>query len=520
MPSLKSHSRSSAAHLSLLSICLLALGLTSCTRIGNSNWSKLLPDTSATKSEKERPGKQRLDVAGIVLGESQELSLVPKDMLTNVGGLLDNSRFRSASRWIARHPEAALETLRQSGSLKADPRSMLAIARVQDRQSLRAAAGATWEQLLKNRSQDPKKFAEVDEGRTQMLAAISQGKTDEALDLNLPKLAARTGEALLEIDAWQLEGTALLVGDRPKDAATAWQKAIALAEPISDFQTAYLRLLLSDAERRSGDVAKATETWNQSVAIATSMIAPDRATYDPVLWERLSYMRPIDAAWPEAAVRRLHEIDPIPGLDLAPTGSLNVSAHATSPAAAEAALWNNIGKWYLDRGHHQAALVAFKRVESALAEPVSQHYMRLRQARALILLDQSGAATAILLGLASDKLSKMTRPAMGMLGSQRLQTGNVQQGLSLLRKAVEKDETFDWPERAEAEADLGLAWLIVGDEKQGLKWVHQAQQRFEARGDFESLSLSLQNEAEYLAHAKKRFEATAIRDRLAAMERE
>ena len=168
-------------------------------------------------------------------------------------------------------------------------------------------------------------------------------------------------------------------------------------------------------------------------------------------------MRPIEAPWPDPAIRRLHQIDPIPGLDLAPLGSANLSVDALSPAVAEAVLWNNIGKWYLDRGHHQAALVGFKRVESALVEPVSQQYMRLRQARALILLEQSGAATAILVALAAEKNSMMTRPAMGMLGSLRLQSGNVQQGLGLLRKAVEKDETLDWPERADAEADLGLA---------------------------------------------------------------
>jgi hypothetical protein len=57
------------------------------------------------------------------------------------------------------------------------------------------------------------------------------------------------------------------------------------------------------------------------------------------------------------------------------------------------------------------------------------------------------------------------------------------------------------------------------DEPQGMHWLHQAQQRFEGRRDFESLALALLNEANYLTHAKKKTEAAAIHDRLMAMER-
>jgi hypothetical protein len=76
-----------------------------------------------------------------------------------------------------------------------------------------------------------------------------------------------------------------------------------------------------------------------------------------------------------------------------------------------------------------------------------------------------------------------------------------------------------WPERAEAEADLGLAYLLMGDEASGLRWLHSGQKGFEmARKDAE-LVQSLENEAEYLAQAKKCDQADALRQRVAKMER-
>ena len=54
---------------------------------------------------------------------------------------------------------------------------------------------------------------------------------------------------------------------------------------------------------------------------------------------------------------------------------------------------------------------------------------------------------------------------MATLGTTKLQAGSTKQGFNLLRRAVEEDETVDWPGRAGAEADLGLAYLLIGNEQ-------------------------------------------------------
>ena len=107
---------------------------------------------------------------------------------------------------------------------------------------------------------------------------------------------------------------------------------------------------------------------------------------------------------------------------------------------------------------------------------------------------------------------------MATLGTAKLRAGGTKQGFNLLQRAVEEDESIDWPGRAEAEADLGLAYLLVGNEQHGLHWLHRAQARFESAGAHGHLVQSLENEMQYLRQAKKPKEAKAIQKRLSALQ--
>jgi hypothetical protein len=112
----------------------------------------------------------------------------------------------------------------------------------------------------------------------------------------------------------------------------------------------------------------------------------------------------------------------------------------------------------------------------------------------------------------------VAHPALAILGVVQIQRGYVPQGLAALRRAVETDAPAGWPERADAEADLGLAYLLSGDEAAGLRWLHTAQHRFAAAGDDEALMYCLSNEARYLVHTGKQAEATALQERMRALE--
>jgi hypothetical protein len=180
----------------------------------------------------------------------------------------------------------------------------------------------------------------------------------------------------------------------------------------------------------------------------------------------------------------------------------------------EASLWTNIGLWRLARTESQAALVALKRAESMTSDAIAVSQLRRSEAKALVLLGQAPTASAMLIAMAGDANPQVSRPAMAMLGTLKLQQGSVQQGFNLLHKAVEEDAACQWFERAGAEADLGLAYLMSGDEPAGFRWLHEAQQNFEAAGQREQLVQCLENEAAYLEQAKKDDLAKAVRKRL------
>jgi hypothetical protein len=99
-----------------------------------------------------------------------------------------------------------------------------------------------------------------------------------------------------------------------------------------------------------------------------------------------------------------------------------------------------------------------------------------------------------------------------------LAEGCAVQALAVLKKAVEESPSPDWPGRGEAEADLGLAYVMTGAEADGLRWLHSGQQHFEAAGDHELLLVSLDNEARYYEKTQKADEAARVRQRMQALE--
>ncbi|HZZ71261.1 MAG TPA: hypothetical protein VFE24_03355 [Pirellulales bacterium] len=472
----------------------------------------------AGKSGADLHGKAKLDVVGGSLGDSQEVSLTPDELARSVNDLQTADHQTGSVRWVQRHPEAALALLRTTVPTKPDGTYNL-VAAVQDAQCVNRGQTQNWTQMLADAAKRPDVYKAYVDARTRFQASLSQGHPDFALRLDLPKLAQQTGAPMLEIDALQLTGTTEMLNGQPAKAVALFNAAFNLSSRISDYQATYVLLLRSDAQRRAGDPRGASETWRQAVELAKKVLLSDAGVYDPVLWEKLGYLRPIDQPWPTDVVHAMADMDSLPGIDLSDYGKRQEAAsNGPDAVAAEIVVWNSIGNWYLRRNQAQGALVCYKRSESAAANAHTQQWLRLKEARALVQLDQTGPATAILVALAKDKASVAYRPACGLLGSIRSKNQQPQQGLALLRKAIEEDETADWPERAEAEADLGLAYLMVGDSKSGLKWLHQAQRRFEADKDAESLVLALENEAAYLDGMKKKNEAVVIRSRIQQIE--
>jgi hypothetical protein len=181
-------------------------------------------------------------------------------------------------------------------------------------------------------------------------------------------------------------------------------------------------------------------------------------------------------------------------------------------------VWTTIGTWRLERGELQTALVALKRAETSATTARDVSRLRLAQAQAMLGMNQTPAARAILLQLASIEDPLQAKPAMAILGTMLLQQGATVQGHHLLQRAVEEEPLIFWPERSQAEADLGLACLLIGDEQTGLRYLHNAQQQMEAAGEFDQLVQCLENEVEYLQQQERKREAKVLRQRLESFE--
>jgi tetratricopeptide (TPR) repeat protein len=277
-------------------------------------------------------------------------------------------------------------------------------------------------------------------------------------------------------------------------------------------------LLQSDARRRAGDGPAAAQTWQQAIVTAVRLLDAEPPVLDPVLWERLSYLRPINTPWPADVVARLLDREPLAGIKLPGVDGATASDEAANPADADVIIWHSIGRWYLDRGHAQAALVSFKRAETSAQDADTRNWLRFRQAKSLIVLGQTSPAMAILVGLLAQKPPAVEAPASALLGSLYVDRGQTPRGLQLLKKGIERGDGLAWHERSEAEADLALAYLSMGDAVTGLDQLHRAQHSFETEGELESLVAALENELKFLEHAKKRKEAGDVKTRLRELE--
>ena len=344
---------------------------------------------------------------------------------------------------------------------------------------------------------------------------VQNGRVKEAQLLGLAVPKCVPGQ-VLAIDVLDLNGIALVLDNRPREAVAAFQQALQAAGDSQPYEAVNLMLLLSDAQRRAGDSAAAERTWISAAELAAELAAGSMPIIDPILLERAAYLRPVNSSWPRPAQQRLNDLSVRLGI-VFPVATLQISTAPQANFTDEAPLWTVIGHGRLARNESQAALVALKRAESMTSNPLAAGRLQIAETRVLVRLGQSAAASAMLISLAGQNDPQIARPAMALLGTLKLSQGAVQQGFNLLHSAVEQDSPLVWPERTQAQADLGLAYLMVGDEAAGLRWLHEAQQSFESAGQRDALIQSLENEAAYLEQAKQQGLAKAVRKRLESL---
>lgn len=500
---------------SALTLCLLLGALTGCSSVSREIPIPKQTDDDRATASPSSASSVRVESDGLTLGQADSQRVSPQQMIETVAALLREEKPANAARFVRLYPDVAWDLLRNVATDDADNPALKAIAAAHHADCGGKGVEPSWIALLEARAERPDAYRTHDEKRQKFLQYLRTGRPADALALKLQQIPDRAPGALLMIDALHLNAMALLLDNRPAEAAESLKQAIAAAENLP-YQAAYLTLLQSEALRRAGHIDQADVAWTKAVRIATAGNSQGQPIADPVFWERASYLRPVDIAWPRptsAALAKWCAGEAI-ALSEPPPVKQAASVDAETLAFGELSVWVTIGHYRLRRNEPQAALVALKRAEAMATREITKHRLRLLEARALLELEQTAPAVALLVQLSGVDDPRISHAAMAALGTVKLQSGNTKQGFNLLREAVEEGDSIDWPGRAQAEADLGLAYLIMGDEPAGLKWLHRAQQEFEASGSEEHLAQSLENELAYLQQAKKKNDARQVQQRL------
>lgn len=384
-------------------------------------------------------------------------------LLRKVDELLSAQRYASLESLLGRHLDAAIEILRRRDLKRPATEAELAIARAVDAR-LSHPAGDGWTERL-------------------------QGKGRGGLERAEDALAAAQGHE--RIHEW-------------KSARDLVQRNQAVLSPFP-YQAVHAGLILAEAQRRLKQTDEAGRSWQQAVLLASQHSGRWAA---PALWEQMAAQRAVSVPWPAPLAKDFAARLPAPLPDLSKDPQF----------AAEALVWFHIGNARLERSEPALALPAFKHADSHGAFPVWDDFLSLYQAKALLAMRQTPAATSLLTALTNRGADCPWRlPALALLGSGKLQEGHTQQAHAFLQEAVETSQA-DFVCRADAEANLGLTLLATGDEPNGLRWLHDAQKRFEAMHDRDGLEQCLQNEANYLAQFNKVDDANKVRQKVRELE--
>lgn len=436
-------------------------------------------------------GPLRVEAAGVLGGAAAEGGISPDDLSAAVERLAREGRRGSAERLARKHIDAAWAALAY-GRVSA---GRSAIAWFHDRHASAQGSASGWTALLSDRLEHPDRYRDYDAARERIARLLREGRAEDATDADAPEVPEDSPAGpVLRVEAARLAGVARLIADRPLEAVEALEPGIAAARAGRPYDLSQLLLLLGEAKRRAGAAEAASAAWSEAVETAAALADRVEEVFDPAFWERAINLKPPGTAWPPGVVGRLAK---------RAERSLGTSLEG------EAAIWACVGERRLSRGEAKSALMAFSKAGDA--DP-----LRVARARALAAAGEVHAARAMIAPLAAKADGPAVKGAEALMGALELRVGAVERGLALLRKATEGEA--DWPGRAQAEANLGLALLGAGQEKDGLRWLRSAQTRYEVARDPEGLSRALRDEARWAESAGRSGEADRARERLSGLE--
>jgi hypothetical protein len=245
-----------------------------------------------------------VDSDGLVLGEADGVAFSPDQLLASVAGHLAEKRVASARREVQWYPDVAWQLLR--GPVPAaDATALRAIAAAHDAQCVRGRRGCHLADAVGRPSTTSRSLPEVCPTARRVPGRRATGTAAPGVGHRINPPAGDQLPKLIAIDAWQLTGMALMLDDRPSEAAAAFQRGVELAEREYPYYEAQLRLQWSEALRHAGQIVEADAAWSDAVRVAHAGWLAEPPLRDPDYLERLAYHRPVDRPWPPELVETL-----------------------------------------------------------------------------------------------------------------------------------------------------------------------------------------------------------------------
>jgi tetratricopeptide (TPR) repeat protein len=474
-----------------------------------SNLGQLLVSSGGASKDKNGPQVAnppartiRFDGHEIVLGDAADSGIETTQLVQILQPLVDQQRLRTASSIIENHRESSERLLFERWAAQPSDPLVRCVATVLSRRGTQPAAD--WNSLLQLAVQQPQRARAYLEFRNAFAKELQGSDPSGESAAKLQQLAQELGHPLVKIDSLRLLGLRELVSARNGWAESLCRQAVDAAMTAGHpLLAAELGLMVTEAARRTEQATVAAEAWTAAVALHVAS-AGSSPHVDVGFWTMAENTRPATSPWPKEVAALL-----------APHAA---RVGCSAEGGVEVVLWAAVAQAQFERGEMQLALLNFKRAETSGAGDQVM-WLRIAQSRCLAAMNQVPAASAILSGPASSKNAAVAAAATAAMGSIKLQAGAYQQGAQLLTKALSQNPASTWPFKHQAQADLALAQLIIGDTQAGLDALHAAQSQFAQAGNQLELIRSLENERRLLEHEERPGEAAAIASRITQLER-
>ncbi len=445
----------------------------------------------------------RFDGSEVVLGTVDSARMTTEQLNDKLRSLVEKNKLHSATKLVGQNMTIAEQLLWELIGQRTENERCELIAHVLS-QGIDPAV--SWNGMLAQSKAVPAAAAIYYAHRRNFSKKLQVEQPSDAECEQLRIAAQGLKHPLPMIDALHLCAVREMVAGRHAWAESLLLQAIELAERNRDLaRAADMCLMASVTAQATGEHKKSAVAWTKAVEyqLATKSNATQR--FDISFWQRADKLRPAGAVWPQLVSQVLQERASFVGCNLNSDSPPELVLYCVFASAEYAA------------GNPQLALIHFKKAES-LARPDDVVWLRIAQGKCLAALGQTQAAAAILSAPAGGTQSTAAAAAMAALGSAKLQSGAYQQGAQLLHKALNDSPSLSWSTRNSAEADLALAFLIIGDTEEGLQKLAAAQHKFKVDGDIDGLLHSLENELEIAKLEARAEDVNRLSQDIAALE--